>query len=377
MSEKFRNTVAEINLHHFEHNLNWLMETFGKDRFISPMIKANAYGHGAIPLAKKIQDSGFESLGVCLIEEGLKLREAGIQTDILVYNFFDKYGAEKILDAELTPVIGQWNQIQLLESLADSQVDVHVKINTGLNRAGFNLDEMEKLFETFKMSKKMRLKGILSHLHTADNALDSKGSSSEQAKKLKLVLDYFAQFSPVGHLLNSPAIWALAQIKDNSESHYLKDYNWGMRPGIMIYGYGTESRNIFKPVMELKTTVERVGLVKKGESVSYGARWSAERDSYIATLPIGYADGLPRRATNKISVQILDKKVPVVGTICMDYIMVDVTEIVQSGQKIMGEEVRVFGDGDVTAQTWADASDTIAYEILTSVSDRVPRVYKG
>lgn len=388
MRQNFRSTHAEINLSHLEENLFWLKQELGKDRFISPMVKADAYGHGAVEVGKIIQSSGFNSMGVCLIEEGLELRRNKINSEILVYNYFDKSGAEKIIDAELTPVVGTWEQIYALENLTAYKINIHLKINTGMNRNGFSLEDVQKLKSYFKKGSQLNPVAVCSHFHSGEDAIEDKGFSHKQANHLLQVVNEFKDFNTFGHLLNSSGILSYIKAKSLSQPHYLKDYLWGARPGIMIYGYtGSDHlKAALKPVMTLKSTIENVRGVSKGETVSYGARWTASKDSFIATIPVGYADGYHRSMTNKVNAVVKGISVPVVGTICMDFIMLDVTEVVQNielknEKKLLGEEVILFGwdqkDLVLGADVLASAANTISYEILTSVSSRVPRVYKG
>lgn len=388
MKQNFRSTHSEINLSHLEHNLWWLRQQLGQSRFISPMVKADAYGHGAIEVAKVVENSGFNSMGVCLIEEGVELRKNHISSEILVYNYFDKSGAEKIIDAELTPVVGTWEQIYTLENLTAYKIDIHVKINTGMNRNGFSMDDVEKLKNYFKKGSKLNPVAVCSHFHSGEDACQLDGFSRLQADRLLQVVQEFKDFNTFGHLLNSSGILSYIKVKDHLEPHYLKDYLWGARPGITIYGYtGSEQFTApLKPVMTLKSTIENVRLVSKGETVSYGATWTASEESVIGTIPVGYADGYHRSMTNKIHAVVRGFSVPVRGTICMDFIMLDLTKLIQSGKvtnekQLLGEEVILFGWDQknlvLGADVLAKAAHTISYEILTSVSSRVPRVYKG
>lgn len=386
MSELFRRTFAEINLENLESNFLEIQKVAGADRFLCPMVKANGYGHGDVQIAKHLENFGTKSVGVCLIEEGLLLRSSGVKSDILVFRGFDKYGAQIIADHQMTPVISTWEQIQHLEAIADDPMKVHLKFNTGMNRLGFNPDQAEKLFLHFKNSKKLKLKAILSHFYNGEDAYLENGQSRLQTKAMEELLSFFKPLNIFGHLLNSGGIASLAQVKNQSE-HYLNKNNWGFRPGLMLYGY--QPQNIFneinlKPVMSLKSVVNNIRDVQKGESVSYGGKWVAQQPSKIAVVPIGYADGIHRLLSNKNEALFLGKRAPIVGRICMDFLMLDVTEILKSAsimQKYDDQEVVLFGFDEagnfLSAEKAAESAQTITWEILTSVGERVPRLFKG
>jgi alanine racemase len=397
MSELFRRTFAEINLDHLSHNFFEIQkvanQTGSASKFLCPMVKANGYGHGDVQIAKHLEKCGVENLGVCLIEEGLLLRKSGVQADILVFRGFDKYGAQKILDHHMIPVVSTWDQIHCLESIADDPVSVHLKFNTGMNRLGFDPDQAEPLFTYFKNSKKLKLKAILSHFFNGEDAYLENGDSKKQTDQMELLLSFFKPLNVFAHLLNSGGIASLAKIhadSKNRSNHYLQKNNWGFRPGLILYGY--QPKNIFselnlKPVMSLKSVVNNIRDVKKGESVSYGAKWVADRDSKIAVVPIGYADGIHRLLSNKNQALFSGQAVPIVGRICMDFLMLDVTDVIChsnshiQNKKYDDEEVVLFGydqDGQfLSAEKAAEAAQSITWEMLTSVGERVPRLFKG
>lgn len=389
MSEMFRRTFAEINLANLEHNYfeikNKAGSLAGADRFFCPMVKANGYGHGDVQVALHLERYGVENLGVCLIEEGLLLRSYGVKANILVFRGFDKYGAQKILDLQMTPVVSHWDHIHILESTVDESVEVHLKFNTGMNRLGFAPSEAEALFQHFKNSKKLKLKAVLSHFFNGEDAFKKDGDSFRQASLMQDLLSFFKPFDVYGHLLNSGGIASLVQVQ-NDPKHYLNQTAWGLRPGLILYGYqplACFKELDLKPVMTLKSVVNNIRWVKKGESVSYGATWTAEKDSLIAVVPIGYADGVHRLISNRTVALFAGHRVPIVGRICMDFLMLDVTAVVdaKSIQKYEDEEVIIFGfdqNGNfLSAQEDASAAQTISWEVLTSVGERVPRIFRG
>ena len=385
--EMFRRTFAEINLDHLAHNYFEIKKLAGDGRFICPMVKANAYGHGDLEVAKHLENLGASHLGVCLIEEGLRLKNEGIKSKILVFRGFDKQGAQKIFDAQMTPVISTWDQITALESVADESIKVHVKFDTGMNRLGFSTQEVEKLRTYFKNSKKLKLKAVLSHFYAGEDAVKLEGHSAAQAQKLTEVYSYFKDDDVWAHLLNSGGIASFAEPEvKNNPSHFLNKTNWGFRPGLMLYGYSpSENLNAMnlKPVMTFKSVVNNIRQANVGDSVSYGATWRAEKASTIAVVPVGYADGVHRLLSNRGKALFAGQQVSIIGRICMDFLMLDVTEVVQATniKKFNEEEVIFFGYDQagnfLSAEVAAKAAETITWEVLTSVGERVPRHFKG
>lgn len=385
--EMFRSTFAEINLDALGANLDEIRKIAGDDRFICPMVKANAYGHGDVHTSLALEKVGTETVGVCLIEEGVLLRAAGLQTKILIFRGFDKRGAEKILEYQMTPVVGSWEQIQHLEAAADEPVKVHIKFDTGMNRIGFNPDQAEKLSNYFKKSKSLKLKALLTHFAMGEDAVSENGFSAQQTAKFEKVIDYFSDHDVYAHLLNSGGIASLAQIKKSKVTdHFLLKRAWGFRPGLALYGYqpGPEFNEMkLKPVMTLKSVVNNIRNVMPGESVSYGCTWRPRVPSKVAVVPIGYADGIHRLISNKAQALFAGKLAPIVGRICMDFLMLDVTNIVADDDltKWNEEEVILFGYDEknnfLSAQAQAEMANTIVWETLTSVGERVPRHYRG
>jgi alanine racemase len=387
LMEMYRRTFAEISIENLLSNWQQIKNVAGADRFICPMVKANAYGHGDVQIALALESAGVDTMGVCLIEEGLLLRAAGVQSQILVFRGFDRHGAEKILEYQMTPVVSTWEQIQALEAVADDPVKVHLKFNTGMNRLGFDSDQSEKLFTHFKKSKKLKLKAVLTHFAQGEDAYLVDGFSAKQTKEFIKVFDYFKPLNVYAHLLNSGGIASLARVqKEQDNNHYLLSEKWGFRPGLALYGYQPSSKfnemNL-RPVMTLKSVVNNIRLVKKGQTVSYGCSWEASRDSKIAIVPIGYADGFHRLISNRGVALFAEKLVPVVGRICMDFLMLDVTDVIDGDNvsKWIEEEVILFGYNDksylLSAENAAESSQTIVWETLTSVGERVPRHFKG
>lgn len=371
MPSRLRSTHAEIKLSHLAHNFRTL-RSLVKNPFFCPMVKANAYGHGDFQVARTLIEAGAEYLGVVLVEEGIALRTAGIEVPILVFGVFDHGSAEEALDHNLTPVLSSWAQIKAFENNLSSKsgYSVHLKFNTGMNRLGFETLEAKKLGEYFKTTDKLALKGICTHLINGEDAGKPGGSSELQIKSFKKALEFFDLTDVVVHYLNSSAI--LLEV----------DPLVGARPGIALYGVQPPTYKSVKadllPVMSLRTTVEIIHRVSAGQSVSYGATWVAKKDSVVAVVPLGYADGYSRSFSNLGKMLIRGKKVSVTGIVCMDYTMLDVTELDQQKKIEIGEEVVVFGQQkgvSLGVEELSQIIGSISYEIITRIGARVPRVF--
>lgn len=386
--EMYRRTYAEINLDHLAHNIRVMQTAFPKSSFLCPMIKANAYGHGDVQIGKFLESLGVSHLGVCLIEEGLLLRESGVKAEILVFRGFDREGARVIIENNMTPVVSTWDHLDYLEAEASSSVGIHLKFDTGMNRLGFRPEEAQKLFDRLWQNKKIRVKALLTHLFSGEDAFKDQGQSAMQLIKLNEVSRLFKPFNIFSHALNSSGILNLISLQKSSlnSQHPLLFQNWGMRPGLMVYGYNPLADQKvceLKPVMSLRSHVSTYRFLKAGETVSYGGTWQAKKDSIIAVVPIGYADGYHRVLSNQSKVLFASKKVPVIGVVCMDYLMLDVTDVVKDRDlgDFKDQEVTLFGyssDGIfLSAEELAQGAKSITWEILTSVGERVPRIYTG
>jgi alanine racemase len=382
----FRKTYAEINLDHLKYNLSAIQKFFPGE-FLCPMVKANAYGHGDVRIARCLEAAGVKHLGVCLIEEGLLLRNFGVKCDILVFRGFDREGARKILQYNMTPVVSSWSHLEHLNEVATGPVSVHVKFDTGMNRLGYSVKDARKLFEYFEQNRKFKVEAVLTHLSEGEDGYFDSGNTVEQLKKFSEAAGIFKPLTTKVHVLNSAGILSAIKTKqDELVQHPLMQRPWGLRPGLMMYGYNPIKPNFgvpLKPVMSLKSQVGVFRQISKGEGVSYNSTWRAPQDSVIAVVPIGYADGYHRFLSNKSEAIFFNKRVPIVGNICMDYMMLDVTETAkkESFDPHKEYEVILFGTSSggnvLSAQEVAKNAQTIPWEILTSVGERVPRVYIG
>ncbi len=371
----YRRTWAEINLSHLEHNIQLIRQGFPQDTFFCPMVKANAYGHGDVKVSQFLETLGVKHLGVCLIEEGLLLRQLGVKADVLVFRGFDSKGAVKMFENQLTPVVSTWEQLDILISLKQP-TKIHLKFDTGMNRLGFEVAEVADVRARFKEQSHLQLEGVLTHLYQSEDGLDPNGETVEQIGRFLNVWEVFKDYSEFFHVLNSGGIVC----KMSGAQGVLAQQNWGLRPGLLIYGYNpvSESKLDFKPVMTLQSRTNLIRDIKTGEGVSYGHTWKASRDSQVAVVPIGYADGWHRILSNRAEVLWNGQRAPIVGSICMDYLMVDVTGLSHEKEN----EVIFVGRSEKTGEALpateaAEKAQTIPWEILTSVGERVPRLYKN
>jgi len=370
-----RPTRAEIHIDHFLHNLRYIRERVGDATKIMAIVKANAYGHGLDIIARAALESGYvHSFGVATEEEGIRLRKL-TSRPILVLTSALAEEIDIFLSNDLEFTLAEHT---LLERIADraralgTKARVHVKIDTGMRRIGIApQDSVEFLRCVLEQIDVVELAGISTHFATSDE-LDL-GFFDHQLSTFRSVLTAVQDAGiplPEIHAANSGAI--LQRPKDAAFDI--------VRPGIMLYGY-TPSLELnerygedLRPVLELSSCVVFKKTVNKGEGVSYNLRWRAARDTNIVTVPLGYGDGYPRTLTNKAQVIVRGKVRPVVGTICMDQVMVDVgEEDVSIGEKV----TFISTDPDsITAWTLAQTIGTIPYEILTNIAARVPRVVK-
>ena len=336
------------------------------------MIKANGYGHGDSKLAELYKQWKVKNLGVCLIEEGLLVRRLGIDIPILVFRGFDSEGAKALKKFNLTPVVSTLEQLQILSEMNEPVV-LHLKFDTGMNRLGLNAEQSMQAKEILKLNSKLKLGGVLTHLFQSEDGLEVNSQSRKQINKFYEITQFFEELTENFHVLNSGG--TICRMLSQDPVYNLR--NWGLRPGLMLYGYNpvVNTQMDIKIALTLKSHTSVVRNVSKGEGVSYNHTWLASQNSRVAVVPIGYADGWHRLLSNKAKVLWNGQLAPIVGNICMDYLMVDVTEY-----KVLPEnEVVFFGysrDGNfISANEVAKNAQTIPWEILTSVGERVPRVY--
>ena len=363
-----RATKAVINLGAISHNIAAIRKRIGNKRGLMAVVKADGYGHGAVEVSRVALRSGADSLGVALPEEGQLLREAGIEAPILVLGLIQPEEAYKVVNSRLAQTV---TSVELLEALnqeghkAATEVKVHVKVDTGMGRIGVKPEEAVSFIRKVKSFKSLNLEGLFSHFSSADEK--DKASSQRQLQLFDQVI-HEVQLAgielPKKHIANSAAVL------DLPESYYDM-----VRPGIMVYGL-YPSREVshsieLKPAMTLKTRVSAVKVVPPGTPISYGRTFITKKKTMVVTLPVGYADGYRRLLSNRGEVLIKGRRVPLIGRVCMDTCMVDVSDVedVQPG-----DEVILFGE-EISVDEVAASSGTIVNEVVCAVGKRVPRVY--
>lgn len=357
---------AEIDLNALSHNLKIARQKTGNKNILA-VVKANAYGHGAVEISKYLVRQGVSSLGTAFKIEAIHLRESGINTPILV--FFDRENIDEYFKYNLTPVVFDLGTARKLSKEAirrKRRIAIHIKIDTGMGRSGFTIDKALTEIPKIACLKNIELEGLMSHFSDAD--LEDKEFAALQLKRLLSLKKEFQQkkiFFIYYHIANSAAVLSM------------KDAHLNMvRPGIMLYGYGLSKDDNLRPVLSLKSGILLLKKVPAGTPISYGRTFITKRKSTIATIPVGYADGYSRRLSNNGEVIINGTKALVVGRVCMDTIMADVTDIpgvnIDSGVILIGSQ----GRAKITAQDIAERTGTIPYEVLTSIGQRVKRVYK-
>jgi len=339
------------------------------------VVKADGYGHGSVKCAQRLEKEGIDWFGVAIPEEGVELRSAGIRKRILCLGGFWHGQEQLLLNNNLTPVIYQIDKARSLNKAASDRgnlASIHVKIDTGMGRIGVRFDAISQFAEQLQELKNIEVEGLLTHFAAADN-LNEKNFTNMQIQRFNEACAIFENkgFRPIyKDLANSPATIGFPQSRSNL-----------VRIGGILYGLGDDvlPKGIIKPelkaVLTVKTKVSLLKKVPKNETIGYGRTFQTSRDSVIATIPIGYQDGLPRALSNKGHVIINDKYAPIVGRISMDWTILDVTDIPNVK---LDDEVVIIGNQTgckVNAEEIAKAADTISYEITCGIHRRVPRIY--
>lgn len=366
-----RPTVAEVDLSAISYNLKGVRKKVGASVGIMAVVKANAYGHGLQQVALFVESSLADCFGVAFPEEGLELRMAGVRKPIHVFTIAAETQLPLYSDHDLEATVSSVLDVELLDRVARKAarlLQIHLKIDTGMNRIGVKPRDLDSVVSALAKSRRLEVKGIFTHFATADESnkqflmhqLDEFGRAIELLRKAGVESAHI-------HCANS------ASIIDAPDTYFTM-----VRPGVMMYGYypsrtTTESVPL-KIAMTLKTRVALVKSIAAGESVSYGRRFVATRKTQIATIPVGYADGYTRLLTGKAEALIGGMRFPLVGSICMDQIMVDVgAEDIRPGD----EAVLIGSQKQELISAWevAERLGTIPYEICCAISSRVPRVY--
>ena len=370
-----KRTWASIDLDAAKHNYQIIRNRLSEGTKLCCVVKANGYGHGAVQLSKLYEKLGADYLAVSNIEEAIQLRNNNITLPILILGYTDPRCASELAVNKITQCVFSYNYGESLSKYAVEQgvvVKIHIKIDTGMGRIGFQCDSNELYFaEQVCRMQGLIYEGIFTHFASADEGENGKEYTHWQLDKFMIAIEYLElrgiKFS-IRHCANSAAIF------DYPEMHLDM-----VRAGIVLYGLQPsntlQTPGNLQPVMKLKTIIDHVKIVNSGESISYGREYKAERSIRVATIPIGYADGLWRsNYKSRMLVEVEGKLAPIIGRVCMDQCMIDVSNIPTAK---VNSKVTLYGiSGELSVEQIAKANGTINYEIVCAVGERVPRVYK-
>jgi len=368
-----RPTWAEINLDNLIHNFCITRAALGDGVAIMPALKADAYGHGAVECARSLERAGAEWFGVALPEEGLELRDAGIATPILCLGGFWEGQEQSLIGGRLTPVVFRLDLLERLDRAAKSaggRVDYHLKVDTGMGRLGVPFSELDDVLQGAARFENVRLDGLMTHLASADSdpAFTEKQIAAFE-KAVEMVRARGHRPSWI-HEANSAGAHAYPQSRGNL-----------VRLGGVLYGLWRDVTNKsvapldWRPVMSLSTRITFLKTVQQGSPLGYGGTFVTKRESRIATLPIGYEDGLRRALSSRGQVIVRGQLAPIVGRVSMDLTLVDVTDIPEA---TVGDDIMIIGKqagSQITAEDLAAPIGTISYEVTCGISERVPRIY--
>lgn len=368
-SENKYKVWAEIDLSNLEYNFRKIKEMTGDIGFIG-VVKADAYGHGAVEISKKLEELGADYLAVANIDEAIILRRNGISCPILIFGYTPSWRIQEVLENNLAISIhGYFHAEKILSKIPDRQkVSAHIKIDTGMNRFGLKCGDISEFIDEISKIcnlEKLEIEGIYSHFAMSDEESDfAKKFTDDQIELFENIISKIDS-----NILNKIKLIHLAN--SGGIANYQESYFNAVRSGILLYGQGEIAEKLgFKSVMKLKTIVEAIKEVKAGEFVGYGGGFKAEKSGKITILPYGYADGFFRNLSNIAKVKIKGKDFPVVGKICMDCCMVWVGD----GEVSLGDEVEIFGE-NISLSELSFQAQTIPYEFLCNVGGRVKRVY--
>ncbi|MHB1001541.1 MAG: alanine racemase [Armatimonadota bacterium] len=367
-----RPTFAEIDLDAIAYNLKQIRGIVGPNVKICPAVKADGYGHGAPKVTRTLVDAGAEMISVATPEEAIELREAGIDTPILLLQCILPEQIPEIIEYDISTNVCD---LQLSETLSDAaikagrRVKVHIKVDTGMGRVGIMQRETVDFALALSKMPGLEIEGVFTHFPSADE--EDLSFTYRQIRDFADVCDYVEAAGvrvPLCHAANSAAILNVPE-----------SYFDMVRPGIMVYGHFDSaprySNVTLRPSMTLKTKIVYLKTLPKGSPVSYGRTYTTTGDTLVATVPIGYADGYNRLLSNKGSALVRGKRVLLIGRVCMDQMMLDVSSVPNAS---VGDEVVLYGrqgDEEISVEEVAGLVGTISYEVLCAVSKRVPRVY--
>lgn len=379
-ADAVRPTRAEVNLEALRHNLR-VVKRHAKNARVWPVLKADAYGHGAPAVARTLERAGSDGFCVALVEEAIELRDAGIKNPILVMSGYYGTAHEEVLQRGLLPVIYERGQIEAFARAVraagmPTPQSVHLKIDTGMARLGARMDELSAFAEALHDAPEIKVTGLMTHLACADaRTLEETEHQMRLFDEATAILARHGIRPEVRHAANSAALLRGENSLD------------AVRPGIAIFGVSPRAEGAsepfsseLRPVIRVRSEVVSIRELGAGMPVGYGALHRTTRASRIATVPVGYADGLSRRLTNRGHMLVRGQRCPVVGAVSMDMTMIDVTDVPGASLRdevvVLGTQEGPLGRDHLGAQELAEHAETIPWEVLTSISRRVPRFYR-
>jgi len=380
LAQRFRPTIARIDLAALRHNVKLLRSRIPDNCGVLVPVKADAYGHGLLPVSRVLEEEGVEWLGVAIVEEGMSLRNGGVQSNILVLGGLADGSEALAVESHLTPVVYRSASVRALNAIAarlGRTVAVHLKIDTGMNRLGVQVGHLDAFLDLMDGLEHITIDGVMTHLAEAE---DPNGAFTEA--QLSSFGDAVALVRSRGHSPHWLHAANSAAVMSRRSTDHLNVDAFGralVRPGISLFGHAPDPSLDgswpLKPVMSLETAISFLKKVPAGAEVSYGRSWRAQRETKLATLPVGYGDGYWRIFGNRAEAIVRGQRVPVVGRVCMDLCLLDVTDVPHVSEGDRAVLLGAMGDVEVTASELAALADTIPYEVLCAISPRVPRIY--
>ena len=368
-------TWAEISLKAIEENIKNIRKITKRDAKIMAIVKADAYGHGFLEVAKVLSENGADCFGVATLDEAKKLRDAGFSQDILILSSIMEEDIKEALIYGITMTVCSYEGAKAISDISKAEAikaKIHIKLDTGMGRIGWVVgdgDNLDVLDEIIKISKldNLVLEGIFSHFSTSDE--ENQDYTRLQFKRFMSVCDGLKSKGldiPIKHIANSAAVIMYPEYHLNM-----------VRPGVILYGLYPSNevdrtKILLRPAMTLKSKITYIKTLEENRGISYGKEYITKEPKKIATVPVGYADGYVRSYAGCGEMIVNGKRVKIVGRICMDQCMIDVTNVNNIN---IGDEVTLFGDSVVTAEDIAEKMGTINYEAVCMVGKRIPRIY--
>ncbi|MEM7646966.1 MAG: alanine racemase [Pseudomonadota bacterium] len=369
-----RPTHVHIHLDRLMTNIRFMQGLSMEHAFLCPMIKANAYGHGDVAVAKALEKVNCQFVGVASVEEGLNLRKNYVDLEVLCFGFLGLDAVSEMLQSKLTPVVSSLRQLEHIAKKAKRPVNIHLKLNTGMNRLGLVESDLQDVQKILQDSPAIQVVGIGTHLFQGADIGQESSESVKQIFGFEKMLATLGRSNVFLHVYNSSALATMILGK--------KKLTYGARPGLLAYGIdplkNSSLKPLISPVMEFKSKIVSIQQVKSGDVVSYGGIWQAPRDSVVGIVPAGYADGVCRSLSDCGEFLIGGQRAPIRGRVCMDYTMVDCTDLTLPMDRLVGEDVVIFGEQgsqEISVNEVAQKAGRVNYEIMTGISERVIRFY--